>query len=186
MKNEFGYLYLRRGRWHYRLQSHETGRIRISTGLTDRDAAVRFLRNLFIDSLRAWQSPRTITANQPAEYPFGDVTYVLHAPWQRLVKIGSTGDLRRRFGNIMGLSPDKELKLRYWINGRQHEKELHRLFSSFRKYGEWFDARVLPDVLSYMRRFPRVIEKPELSSIELAEAGRKLEHLFESTKGDQT
>jgi hypothetical protein len=70
------------------------------------------------------------------------------------VKIGFTGDIRRRFSTIKMHSP-VELEIFLFINGTQkYEKSLHEKFAKHKKHGEWFD--LCPEIIAFIEQHKKV------------------------------
>jgi hypothetical protein len=66
--------------------------------------------------------------------------YFMHDPAAKLVKIGFTNDLHRRFGGVQSAS-GRPLVLLGAVRGEMaDEKRWHRNFKRLRERGEWFRA----------------------------------------------
>lgn len=88
-------------------------------------------------SFPALTSPRT---PKPATEPLDiGVVYILKSPASRLVKIGHSGTLPRRVGDIQRMCPVPLSVLWTYPGGKALEGTLHQTFKDFRQHGEWFD-----------------------------------------------
>lgn len=67
------------------------------------------------------------------------VVYILKSHASRLVKIGHSGTLLRRVGDIQRMSPVPLSVLWTYPGGKALEGTLHQTFKDFRQHGEWFD-----------------------------------------------
>jgi hypothetical protein len=68
-----------------------------------------------------------------------EVVYVIGSPSSRLVKIGRTKNLKKRFGDIQRMSPAPLEVLWSTPGGHKLEQALHERFRTQRSHGEWFD-----------------------------------------------
>lgn len=67
-----------------------------------------------------------------------DVVYFLYDETSNRMKIGTTGNLRRRMCGIQATSPSK-LKLYFTIPGSvEREREIHAQVAAYRVHHEWF------------------------------------------------
>ena len=83
---------------------------------------------------RDWATGRRINRDIPS------YLYVIEYDREHPIKIGVASDPKRRLNNLQFACPVR-LRFRYlWKveNAKAVEKELHTLFISKRKYGEWF------------------------------------------------
>jgi hypothetical protein len=66
-------------------------------------------------------------------------TYVIRqGGYGGAVKIGKTGDLKKRLGQLQTASPQPLVLL--WVGLGDHERSLHELLDAWRLCGEWFDG----------------------------------------------
>ena len=79
-------------------------------------------------------------------------TYLIQGEKTRLVKIGRSHNIIRRFKALSHSSPDL-LTLVGAISG-DYERSLHRRFAKYRSHGEWFQ----PEVLTAIKNQLEVIE----------------------------
>lgn len=71
-------------------------------------------------------------------YTEPEVVYFIGSNDRKMVKIGTTIDLNRRFSEIQNSAPQK-LHVLLVLNGnRDDEHKFHRRFSHLRDHGEWF------------------------------------------------
>lgn len=76
---------------------------------------------------------------QPTERSLTGFAYAISAPDRKLVKIGCTGDLRKRLGALQSASPLPLAIIWRQVGGYALEQHLHQTLSRRRVRGEWFD-----------------------------------------------
>lgn len=71
-----------------------------------------------------------------------------------LVKIGTTGDIKRRFKELQIDSPVQLRLLAYGAGGLRAERRLHKQFAACRRHGEWFNipADELPPLIQSVNK----------------------------------
>lgn len=73
--------------------------------------------------------------------------YFVHSPQAKLVKIGVSDDMRRRFVSLCTASSVPLVLLGGVVthSADELERELHEIFAPWRQHGEWFEAQ--PELL---------------------------------------
>lgn len=71
--------------------------------------------------------------------PTADCVYLIGSPDSRLVKIGTTQDIKARLRGIQNMSPAPLEVLWQTEGGLLMERVLHERFREYRCHGEWFD-----------------------------------------------
>jgi hypothetical protein len=68
----------------------------------------------------------------------GEYVYFIQRVDSGLIKIGITGNVRRRFKQLQGHGFGNLIVLGFCPGKTGYERKLHREFAEFRKTGEWF------------------------------------------------
>jgi hypothetical protein len=70
----------------------------------------------------------------------------------RAIKIGYSGDPKRRLVNLQSATPDELRLLGSFQGGLEHEAALHKKFAAHQLKNEWFRGGILPEVMEILAR----------------------------------
>lgn len=106
------------------------------------------------DAITGWAIPDTLCLHADAN-PQADVTaiqwvYFIQAGPSGPVKIGTTGDLKKRLAGLQTSTAADLVMLGVIPGGREKEAALHTQFQHLRMRGEWFVPD--PDLLGFIRQ----------------------------------
>ena len=123
---------------------------------------------------RAIGKPREPYDALEASVNFDDANFVYFVRAGGALKIGFTGDLKRRLGRMQPETPEPLILIGVVRGGEPLERELHRRLSSDKISGEWFKLsdEVIATVASVLRS-PRAVMRTPQPVREFIKSNRK-------------
>lgn len=98
----------------------------------------RRLLDMSVDELLSEAEGRKSPAQKRKEPPNSGWVYFLSGKNEKMIKIGYSKDPNKRASELQVASADK-LSIKYAFRGTMaDERRLHKLFSKYRRNGEWF------------------------------------------------
>jgi hypothetical protein len=126
------------------------------------------LRGTRVDVFDVPQPLAPLTPAPPIDHPIerrGTVTYLVGQPGNSTVKIGQTGDIRKRLAGLQTASPMRLEVLWSHHGGFYLEQLLHHQFERYRLHGEWFNFG-RSDPVKAVSRFVRQVDDKKYEEFE--------------------
>lgn len=103
---------------------------------------------------KQWEvAGRTLPELVADQIALGEVVYFVQGEITGLIKIGSTGNILSRMGQLQRASADVLRLLHLQSGTRADELVLHATFAPWRKHGEWFEPAA--PLLRYIAKHAR-------------------------------